>query len=569
MENETGRFAELAEVAIIAAFFTLALFLGVASASNHSIRHDYPVGYGASDSYQHQSRAEAIKNMGQYKNEAPYMVVGLKDVVGFYPPVLYHITVLFSNMSGMETYDALFLIMGLALALGALVAYYLAKNLGRAVAFLSLPLTLFMTTGAPFLGIVTFGQMPSGFSSFFLVATALAITKLDLPNGYFLAAILLAGTIMTHTSETLFFVILITALFAAMAASKVIRQKLSGIKSVLAENRKFLIAIILAMIPTLYFWPMFIGIWLKMQPYRFTVETVSASFPPATVLPTQFGFMFWAIVAGIVTAVLFLLQAKKESVSLIQSPKQFTMIFSIYTLLAGFGTYIGFGLRAFQLRLFWPITLAPLAGLGLYYILKLALKAVKKEKSILAVAIISTAALSIAILLLYYKTPSPGSMNPYHWGAMRWVAENTPPEAKVYVLYSDIYSQTSVLYNTERVSYFLDLPTFIDAIKNYANNGSFSRKMLVTFASDSGAGFPYRIGFLKFGQHIKDAHTSGVVDICGSDYYLVDKSMPQQVLVQANSYLFQKFIKANMTVAYDNAAVMILKNNNIGGDCLA
>ncbi len=568
MENETGRFEKLAEAAIVAVFFTLALFLGVASASNHSISHDYPVGYAASDSFQHQSRAEAIKNMGQYRNEAPYMVLGLKDVVGFYPPVLYHITTLFSNLSGLETYDALFLIMGLALALGALVAYFLAKNLGRAVAFLSLPLTLFMTTGAPFLGIVTFGQMPSGLSALFLSGTALAITKLDLPMGYFLAAILLAGTIMTHTSETLFFMILVTALFLAMITSKVIRQKLSGIKNVLAENRKFLIAVVMAMALTSYFLPMFIGIWVKMQPYRFSVETVSASFPPATVLPTQFGFMFWAVAAGIITATLFLMQAKKESGSLL-SPKQFTMIFSGYTLLAGFGTYIGFGLRAFQMRLFWPITLAPLAGLGLYYLLKLALKAVKKEKSLLAVAIILTAVLSIAILLLYYRTPSQGSMSPYHWEAMRWIAENTQKEAKVYVLYSDLYSQTSVLYNTERVSYFLELPTFIESIKNYVNNGSFSRKMLVTFASDSGAGFPYRKGLLRFGQRVKDVHTSGTVDICSLDYYLVDKSVQQQTISQANLYLLQKFIMANMTVAYDNQAVTVLKNNNVGGDCLA
>ena len=568
-EGQAKRIETFLEAAVIFAFFTAILFLGPATASEHKVTHDYPVGYGASDAFQHQSRADAIKSMGQYRNEAPYMMVGRQDIVGFYPPVLYHITVLLSDLSGLKIYDALFLIMGLAITLGTLVAYYLAKNLGKAAAYLTLPFTIFITTGAPFLGIITFGQMPSGLSGLFLAATAWAITKFELQKSPFLVAIFLAGTIMTHTSETLFFGIMMVALLTIMAVPEIIRQKLGGAKKVFADNKKILAAIIIAIIPTLYFWPMFIGIWLKMQPYRFSIQTVSASFPAATVLPTQFGFMLWALVAGIVAAVLFLAQGKKESASLIQSPRAFTLIFSGYMLLAGFGTYAGFGLRSFQERLFWPVTLAPLAGFGIYFLLKLLLSALKKENAILPVAIAAAAVLIVAVILTYYKAPSTGLMNANHWEGMRWIAENTPKDAKVYVVYSDVYSQTSVLYNTERVNYFLDLQTFVDSIKSYASSGNFTRKMLVTFTSDSGAGLPYRIGFLKFGQHVKDTPTSGVVDICGSDYYLIDKSMPEQVLSQANMYLFQKFINANMTVEHDNAYVTVLKNNNVGGDCLA
>src|SRR3989338_1153682 len=93
-EGKSKRLETAIEVMVILAFFTAILFLGPASASEHRLKHDYPVGYAASDSYQHQSRAEAIKEMGQYRNEAPHMMAGLTDVVGFYPPVLYHVAVL-------------------------------------------------------------------------------------------------------------------------------------------------------------------------------------------------------------------------------------------------------------------------------------------------------------------------------------------------------------------------------------------------------------------------------------------------------------------------------------------
>ncbi|MEK6854492.1 MAG: hypothetical protein AABX60_04090 [Nanoarchaeota archaeon] len=405
-EEGSGRkFENLAETAIIVAFFAAILFLGPASASEHKIKHDYPVGYGASDSYQHQSRAEAIKNLAQYRNEASYMMSGLK-VVGFYPPLLYHDTVLLSHLSGLETYDALFLIVGMVLALAAAVIYYLTKSLGKPAAMLGLPLTLFITTGKPFLGLVTFGQMPVALSSLFLAATALAITKLDLPKSYFLVAMAFSGTIMAHTSESLFLAIMMAVIFGSLIIGKVVlaKDRLNGLKTILRENRALLIGFALATALTLYFWPLFIGIWLKMQQYKFGIETISASFPAATVFPTEFGFMFFAVIIGIIAAVLFAVQKRKELGKLLNSPKLFTLAFSFYMVLVGLGTYAGFGLRSFQTRLFWPITLAPLAGFGLYQLLRIILtllapvsKGIAKGVSTFAAAAVSTAVLGFVI----------------------------------------------------------------------------------------------------------------------------------------------------------------------------
>ena len=160
-------------------------------------------------------------------------------------------------------------------------------------------------------------------------------------------------------------------------------------------------------------------------------------------------------------------------------------------------------------------------------------------------------------------------MNQLHWGTMRWVAQNTPEDAKIYVLYSQVYSQTSVLYNTERVNYFLELDNYQKIIQALTQNRSIERIQAMTIAADSGAGLPYRKSLLGFGRHTETL-TGGQYDICGADYYVVDLAFGQneQVLGQVNYALMQKFLKGNATIEYQNQWLAVLKNNNVGGDCL-
>ena len=87
-------------------FFTVFLFISVANLWDHKLNHDFPFAYLASDTFQHQVRAESIKQIGNYRYEAPYIVTGYTDNVGFYQPNIYHLGVIFSYLSGLETYDS-------------------------------------------------------------------------------------------------------------------------------------------------------------------------------------------------------------------------------------------------------------------------------------------------------------------------------------------------------------------------------------------------------------------------------------------------------------------------------
>ncbi len=567
MDKETA-----IETALIVAFFTAILFLGPATAADHRLRHELPTGYGASDAYQHQTRAQAIYDMGQYRKEAPYMMKGFKDVIGFYPPVLPHATVLLARTSGLPVYDSLQLIVGLALALGALMVYYFVRTMSKMVALLSLPLTFFITTGAPFLGAVTFGQMPFALSSTFLITTAWAISRISLPKSWLLIAAALAGTIMTHTSEMLFFSIFIAAFFGILTAVRVVteKEKLNSIKAVVRENKELIIALGIATAVTIYFWPLFIGIWLKMQPYTgISVETESASFPAATVHLWQFKLMYAAIIIGLIATIVLVVQKRKELGRLLYSPRLFPLIFSAYMMLVGYGTYLGFGLRSFQTRLYWPLTLAPLAGYGIYQIVKPVTAITGKRIS----PFIATAAIAILlsafVVSAYYEKPAAASMPRQHWDAMRWIADNVPEDAKVWVMYSDVYTQTSMLYNDEHFNYFVERSDAADMINEInANNGTLNRDRRVSVAADTGAGTPYRKGLFSFGRHLGE---TSIFDMCSADYYLADLAFGERgaQLQQLNLFLIQKLVRSNMTVEYKNEWLVVLKNNDKGGECLA
>ena len=96
------------EKIFLISFFGLFLLLGTGFLFGHSLSHEYPYGYLASDAFQHQTRAQSIKDAGNYRNEASYIIMGVQNAVGYYPPVLYHLSVILSHLSGLEVYDAIY-----------------------------------------------------------------------------------------------------------------------------------------------------------------------------------------------------------------------------------------------------------------------------------------------------------------------------------------------------------------------------------------------------------------------------------------------------------------------------
>ena len=60
----------LLEIMLIFAFTGIMLWTGLADSGGHRITHEYPYSYLASDTFQHQTRAQWIKEAGNYNYEA-------------------------------------------------------------------------------------------------------------------------------------------------------------------------------------------------------------------------------------------------------------------------------------------------------------------------------------------------------------------------------------------------------------------------------------------------------------------------------------------------------------------
>lgn len=535
------------EAAILSVFFILFLFIGPGNTFNHRIQHDFPYAYLASDPFQHQTRAEAIKDAGNFRYEAPYISLGFEGAVGRYPPVIYHLAVIFSYAAGIEVYDSIYFLVFLFIIISALVMYLIVRNFNKHVALMSLPLPMLVFTLPPAIGFF-WGHWPSLLSQSFIMGLFWAFTRIDLKKSFILISAFLSSIIMTHTSEAVFAVIFIALFFLVRLISK--NLKIDEIKTVF-------VAAILIFVVAFYYLIIFGNTFARGEHYSFAIEPEWSGTPGFYI--SNFGSLLIFMVAGILFAIF---KIKNMHTSLIMA---FTM------LIGGHLNYIGFGLRSFQLRFLWPIYLAVFLGFGLYMLSKIIIKNWNFIYT-LAICLILTVVLFGIVktpwLPHYEKLNSQGLMDPYHWSALTWLSKNTEANAKIYFFYGDIYSQDALLRNSKRIHYQVDTDDFVKAIQNKKIKRSYKSEL----PGDGGGGVMTRTGLFSFDQATKgkpQEYFSGPKDICNFNYLVFDKGSRQPVLAQYNLLIANELLKKEyMKVVLDNGYVMILKNNKAGADCI-
>ena len=537
----------LLEKIFLIIIFSILLFIGCSNLVDYRIKHNFPYGYLASDTFQHQIRAEAIKDAGNFRYEANYISMGLEKVVGRYPPILYHLAVIFSYSSGLEVYDAIYFIVFLFASLSALVIYLIIRKFNKNIALLSLPLSILIFAPGSYMGF-TWGHWPSILSQFFLIAFFWSISKINVKFSFILIAIFMSAMALTHTSELIFGILFLIIFFIINVLNKTF--KLSEVKTVL-------IAAIASFVISFYYFIIFKNTWAVAQPFSFAVMPVWEGNPGLYLI--NFGVLLIFIIIG---AILSLLIIKKAHISL---------IIALSMLLLGFTNYIGFDSRAFQIRFFWPIYLSVLFGFSIYKLSRL----VVKKWNILYSAILSIIFIILLIGIIkvpyvhhYEKISTPGIMNQYHWKILNWFPKNTKQDAKIYFFYGDIYNQDALLRNSKRAHYLVDPTDFIQAL----NNRTIKRNYLTESPGDGGGSLSYRGSFFKFKNYYKEKSSEyffGKRDICNFDYYVFDKVSRQPALAQYNLLIASELIKKDfISKVFENEVSIILKNNKPGVDCI-
>ena len=533
------------EIVLLAVVFATLLYEG-SGFIGREISHSYPYGYLASDAFWHENVANYIKKEGSYKYHPPYMSAGYKDVVGFNPPLLYQLVASFSVLTGLEAYDAFYILIILLICFSAMAVYFVIKQFNSHVAMLSLPLFVFLFAKR-FVIDVTWGQWIFISGGFFIIVFFWGMTKLELRHSYALLVIFIAALASAHQSEMVFAIGFIIIFIALKSLSK---------KFDIKQSKGIALAVIIALVLSSYPLLIFSAGWGKFSGIRpFSVELPSEWNGGRSVVPlTDFSkIVLIVIVIGMIFALLI-----KERVNV-------AVLAGFYMLLIGYGNYFGLSNRAFQTRFFWPVYLAVFFGLALYQLVKFVPKGYRQLSS-LAITLI----LLFAFLNLFYeKQASPGLMDPYHWESLSWVRENTDKNAKVFYFYYDNYYQSALLWTSERLAFLVDRNDYIDGLQQ----GIIKRDYISTLTSSSDTRFIYKKGLFSFGYHQDEDNleTRKQRDICSFDYYIFDmlpqfSSIPE--LTKYNALIRDKFIEKDMEELFNNQVVSILKNNNPGADCI-
>jgi len=546
---------DLEKIYLIVFFFFL-LWAGVANLWDYKVAHDFPFSYMASDTFQHQIRAESIKQMGNYRYEAPYIAGGFKDAIGFYPPIMYHLDVIMSYASGLEVYDISYLLVFIILGFATLTFYLIIRKLNKHIAMLSLPLALLLFSKGPGIGpyaLITWGSWPLIFGQFFLICFFWYFSNHDLKHSWIFLAIFTSAIALQHQSELLF----VAAFLVIVLIVWVIKKELN-----LKKVKQILIGGAVSIIISIYYLIIFKFTLARSQTIKL-FDVVRTTSTDQTLYLSNFGLILLFIIAGMVLS-LFIIK-KKFSMAILTS---------LFMFAVGFGNYIGLERHAFKTRCLWPIYLSLFMGISLYYLLKIVIKKWKTAYSLaIAIPLILTISGIIIVPLIPHseRFTSAGVMDPYHWQVFTWVKDNTDEDAKVLFLYGDIYSQNAMLRNTFRVPYMVDTSPYVSAL----TNRTIKRRMRIELLGDHhGVYYAYRKSLFSYGYHAEEMGNAYFYntdrDICDFDYIIVDKVSRQEALAQYNILIANELVKNDfIKPVFDNGAVVILKNSKRGENCIA
>lgn len=541
------KLSNLLEIGYLILVFSILLFIGPANLMDHKLSHGFPFGYLASDTFQHQIRAEAIKDDGNFRYEAKYISHGFENVVGRYPPIIYHLAVILSYSTDLEVYDTIYFIVFFLGSLSAIIMYLIIKGINRNVAILSLPLSLMIFTGPNYVAF-TWGHWPSIVGQFFLLALFWSIYRIKLEKSFLFVGIFLSAIILTHTSELVFALFFIFVYFVLNFILK--RIDISDIKNLIFGG-------IIALTITFYYLIIFRYSWFIAQPYLFSIKPIWEGNPGFYLINFQILLIF--ILIGLLVSFITI---KKNAYT--------AFLAGIAMLIMGYGNYFGFDVRAFQLRFLWPIYLSVFFGFGIYYILKFFIKRWSLVYSILLGVIflvLLSGLINIPYIPKYEKLSTQGIMNPFHWEALKWLSEKTPENAKIYFFYGDIYNQDALLRNSKRVHSQVDPNDFIDNL----NNRKIMRYYATELPGDGGGGLLYKKSLFEFGlydQEIESSYYFGKKDICQFEYHVFDKVSRQEALAQYNLIIANEMLQKGSELVFENEVSIILKNNNLGEDCI-
>jgi hypothetical protein len=349
--------------------------------------------------------------------------------------ISFHIVVVLGELSGIENYDSMNLMMLFVLCNAILLMYYILKRLNWKIGLLSLPLALFIFMPNFIFGIL-WGRQPTMFTEVFLIALFWLIPLAEKKHSWILIGILIASLFLGHPPQVLFGVAYLFLYFII----KFLKEKKISKNTIIFLS----LAIVLSLLISAFYINIFQNTINKVSPLKLGALTPDA---PGNrfVFFSDFKLFSYVIILGLIIS--FLIKNKEA------------LFPAIFMLFIGFTNYI-LDKRGIETRFMWPIFLSGLIGLAIYKFIP------KKRKLSNIITIATTVIISILILNFYY-TPqlTKGSIVNYdQWEALSYMNQNSPERSKILFFYGNPYDQLATTGQTKRLNYIIRSRTLIESI---------------------------------------------------------------------------------------------------------
>jgi len=402
--------------------------------------HSYPHGYFAADAFWGHNNVNNVYESGQTLYVPDYQGGGFDYIITHHYPLILQTAAFFAHASGLQVHDALFLFGNILIILTALIMYVLIRELNKNIAIIGASLMAFILTGT-FSIVALFGKYGSITGNLFLIASFWVMSRWKLKKVWLLFGIILAGVFLGHPSETLYS----TALIALWLGLRFVTKQFSW-----NDIKKVALAGVIALLLSAHF--MYILSYTELQFRKSEYPTFSPILTDVNPSPAvgEFGLFGILIAAGIVLAILLMVQRKK-----IETP----VVAALFLLIITYSNYIGM-FRAFQLRYHWPIYLALFVGLAAYQLGRMILK---KWNGLYSIGI-SVGLILLFLFVNYEPIRGTGIADADSWNAFMSIRHNAEPDDVVLFLYGERYQPEPYDFNTHRLGYKVDNRDYLESL---------------------------------------------------------------------------------------------------------
>ncbi len=520
----------LIAIAVFVNFFVL----------NNGLVHDMPFIQASSDANMHTCFSEGLLKTRDYRYRPAYMAAGISDTLHYSPPLLYILTLMISDLSGIPVHDAVFLVVSLSFILPIIPIYYLVRRyFNEKIALAAVVLALFPLN--PFwIYAVRIGFWIFALGSFFIPFILLSLFKLVETKHFRYAVflgLLFSAQFFAHPPVA----IVLLPFIGLYSLYSLVKQKDIRLLKSLLFSALLSIALSFWYILDFYFGyvkgPAYstYGItWFKSaSAYGFTMPTISFISP-----------LFLLFMGVGVLALLFF--DRKH----IRNPLvSWLLFFTLFT----FSSLIGVEYWPMRFRLLWMFYFSIIAAYGLF----IAFKAVKKERFFFA---------SLLLILSYgvymqadYNAQGGPLLTPKEHDAIKWIRANTNDSDRFMVLFG--FWQNSMCYS-QRPTFEVQTPYLVENANKEVIPTQFQGSYLFQLND-----LPRKQGFMRYAYFVNDTYPSVLESACAVDYVIANYNVTGHPLETYNAYVLNDLLKHDFELAYENGGVAIIRNRELREKC--